>query len=186
MMCQEFRWSTRRIMRGRMADQTTGIDQDQIALAEASNSSPKALEACVLRHIARVSRAVVAAFDPAMADLGLTGHQFNLMTTLNQLGPMTVGALADALGMDASGVPRAIRPLSDAGYIAVRRGDDRRQRVLSVTAEGQKLLDKANSAWLKVQEELVDQIGGDRWMSLMDELRVVRRAALDCSTRKPN
>lgn len=140
----------------------------------------------MLRHIARVSRAVVAAYDPALVALGLTGHQFNLMMTLHQLGPMTVGSLAEALGMDASGVPRAIRPLSDAGFIAVRRGDDRRQRVLSVTAEGAALLGKANSAWLKVQTELVDSIGGDRWMSLIDELRSVRRAAALCSTRQPN
>jgi DNA-binding MarR family transcriptional regulator len=128
----------------------------------------------------------VSAYDPALAPFGLTGHQFNLMMTLGQLGPMTVGSLAEALGMDASGVPRAIRPLADEGLIAVERGIDRRQRLLSLTPEGRARLDGATPAWGRVQEELVQAIGPNRWVSLIAELRTVRRAAADCSTRKPS
>jgi DNA-binding MarR family transcriptional regulator len=149
---------------------------------EVSALSP---DACILRHVARASRAVVAAYDPAMAEFGLTGHQFNLMMTLGNMGPMTVGALADTLGMDASGVPRAIRPLTDEGLVSVERGEDRRQRVLSLTRTGRILLDKATPAWQRVQAELLDAIGANRWNSLMSDLRTLRRAATSCSTRKP-
>jgi DNA-binding MarR family transcriptional regulator len=141
-------------------------------------------DSCILRHVARASRAVVAAYDPALAPFGLTGHQFNLMMTLANMGPLTVGALADTLGMDASGVPRAIRPLSDEGLVAVERGQDRRQRVLSLTTIGRAKLDRATPAWTKVQAELVDVIGANRWVSLMAELRTVRKAAAACSSRK--
>ncbi len=146
--------------------------------------SPMSPDACILRHVARASRAVVAAYDPALAPFGLTGHQFNLMMTLGNMGPMTVGSLADTLGMDASGVPRAVRPLSDEGYIAVERGEDRRQRVLSLTPAGRSKLDKATPAWTRVQAELVDAIGDNRWVSLMGELRTVRRAATACTSRR--
>lgn len=149
-------------------------------------ASPLTPEACVLRHVARASRAVVSAYDPALAPHGLTGHQFNLMMTLGQLGPMTVGLLAETLGMDASGVPRAIRPLADEGLIAVERGTDRRQRLLSLTVSGRARLDRATPAWTSVQAELVDAIGAARWTSLMTELRVVRKAAAGCSSRKPS
>ena len=145
---------------------------------------PLSSDACVLRHVARVSRAVVSAFDPALAPLGLTGHQFNLMMTLGQMGPMTVGNLAEVLGMDASGVPRAIRPLADIDLVAVERGADRRQRVLSLTSSGKALLERATPEWLKVQTELVEAVGANRWSSLMSELRILRRAAAECSTRK--
>jgi DNA-binding MarR family transcriptional regulator len=148
------------------------------------SAAPLSTDACVLRHVARVSRAVVSAFDPALAPVGLTGHQFNLMMTLGQMGPMTVGNLAEVLGMDASGVPRAIRPLADSGLIAVERGADRRQRVLSLTASGTSLVEKATPAWLKVQKELVEAVGANRWSSLMNELRILRRAAAECSTRR--
>ena len=147
---------------------------------------PLSPDACVLRHVARASRAVVAAYDPALAPFGLTGHQFNLMMTLSQLGPMTVGSLAETLGMDASGVPRAIRPLADEGLVAVERGSDRRQRLLSLTQSGRSRLDRAIPAWSAVQAELVEAIGANRWVSLIDELRIVRRAGSTCSTRKPS
>ncbi len=152
---------------------------------EVGGPSPTSPDACVLRHVARASRAVVSAYDPALAAHGLTGHQFNLMMTLNNMGPLTVGALAETLGMDASGVPRAIRPLADQDLIAIERGEDRRQRLLSLTASGKRLLDEATPAWAGVQAELVDAIGAGRWTSLMSDLRAVRRAAAACSTRKP-
>lgn len=157
---------------------------DHSVSAPSSALTATSPDACILRHVARASRAVVSAYDPALAPFGLTGHQFNLMTTLGGMGPMTVGALADALGMDASGVPRAIRPLSEEGLIGVERGTDRRQRLLSLTQEGRDRLDKATPAWSRVQAELVDAIGAGRWMSLMSELRTLRKAAASCSTRK--
>ncbi len=78
----------------------------------------------------------------------------------------------------------AIRPLADDGFISVERGADRRQRVLSLTASGRKRLDLATPAWTKVQAELLDMIGASRWISLISELRNVRRAAAACSSRK--
>lgn len=148
-------------------------------------STAQSPDACILRHVSRVSRAVVAAYDPALAPFGLTGHQFNLMMTLANMGPLTVGALAETLGMDASGIPRAIRPLADDGMIAVVRGADRRQRVLSLTVLGRTRLDRATPAWQRVQDELIGVIGASRWTSMMGELRTVLKAAANCSTRKP-
>jgi DNA-binding MarR family transcriptional regulator len=147
-------------------------------------SGAQSPDACILRHVARASRAVVSAYDPALARHGLTGNQFNLMMTLGNMGPMTVGALAETLGMDASGVPRAIRPLADQDLVSVERGVDRRQRLLALTRSGRALLDRATPAWQRVQAELVDAIGASRWISLMADLRAVRHAASDCSTRK--
>ena len=169
-------------MPDQLAERTVGKDS---AVGARTPLSPNSPDACILRHVSRVSRAVVAAYDPALAPFGLTGHQFNLMMTLGNMGPMTVGALAEVLGMDASGIPRAIRPLADDGMIAVERGADRRQRLLSLTAIGRRRLDDATPAWARVQSQLVDSIGASRWTYLMAELRVVRRAAAACFTRNP-
>jgi DNA-binding MarR family transcriptional regulator len=168
-------------MPDQFASRRVGVDQ-AAAETPVSALSP---DACILRHVARASRAVVAAYDPALAPFGLTGHQFNLMMMLGNMGPMTVGALAETLGMDASGVPRAIRPLADEDLIAVERGEDRRQRLLSLTPAGRARLDRATPAWTRVQVELIDSIGANRWVSLMSELRTVRKAASACSTRTP-
>lgn len=170
-----------------MADQHAAHTIETNLPTGGQRAAPSALspDACILRHVSRVSRAVVAAYDPALVPFGLTGHQFNLMMTLANMGPMTVGALADTLGMDASGVPRAVRPLADDGMISVVRGADRRQRVLSLTVLGRARLDRATPAWLHVQEELIGVIGAAKWISMLSELRAVQKAAASCSTRKP-
>jgi DNA-binding MarR family transcriptional regulator len=162
-----------------MADQATSFNLD-------GDAGPGLAPAeCILRHVSRVSRAVVAAYDPALAPFDLTGHQFNLMMTLSEKGPLSVGDLAHALGMDASGVPRAIRPLTEKGLIATAPGDDRRRRMLSITEAGRARLSETVPAWRAVQSELIDAIGCDRWKQLQADLRIVRTAAANCSTRKP-
>lgn len=143
-----------------------------------------ALESCMLRHVSRLSRAIVAAYDPALARHGLTGHQFNLMTTLHRMGPMSVGDLASALGMDPSGVPRAVRPLIENGLLSAQSGQDRRRRMLAVTSDGATRLHEAQNAWEAVQRELVDHISPSGWLSLAHSMRNLRKAAVDCSTRK--
>ena len=170
-----------------MADQYAArkAGTEQAVMDSRSSLSAVSADACILRHVSRASRAVVAAYDPALAPFGLTGHQFNLMMTLANTGPMTVGVLADFLGMDASGVPRAIRPLADEGMISVERGADRRQRVLNLTVLGRTRLERARPAWARVQEELVNTVGATRWQSMMSELRALQKAAAGCSTRKP-
>lgn len=162
-----------------MPDQTVAIVDDEMEFGDGLVSN-----ACVLRHVSRTSRAVVAAYDPALAAHGLTGHQYNLMTTLQQKGPLTVGGLAESLGMDASGVPRAIRPLTDQGLIAVTPGEDRRRRMLSITDAGAQRITAATPAWEKVQSELMTAIGADTWRTLAESLRAVRDAAVNCSTRR--
>jgi DNA-binding MarR family transcriptional regulator len=166
-----------------MADQMT-VSATKAGDRGAQRAAALSPDACLLRHVARTSRAVVAAYDPALAPHGLTGHQFNLMMTLRNMGPLTVGGLADVLGMDASGVPRAIRPLIDSGQVASQAGQDRRQRLLSLTPQGRAAIEGAAPAWERVQAELVDAIGPGRWMALTAELRAVRQAASACSTRK--
>jgi DNA-binding MarR family transcriptional regulator len=167
-----------------MADQMTA-SPSKASDPESQRAAALSPDACLLRHVARTSRAVVAAYDPALAPYGLTGHQFNLMMTLRNMGPLTVGALADVLGMDASGVPRAIRPLIDSGQVASKAGEDRRQRLLSLTTSGRAIIDEATPAWERVQAELIDVIGPGRWMAITADLRAVRQAASACSTRKP-
>lgn len=170
-----------------MADQDAAGKRasEQAVMDSHPTLSPYSADACILRHVSRASRAVVAAYDPALAPFGFAGHQFNLMMTLANMGLLTVGALADTLGMDASGVPRAVRPLADEGMISVERGADRRQRVLSLTVLGRTRLDRAGPAWSRVQEELVNAVGATRWQSMMSEMRALQTAAAGCSTRKP-
>ena len=132
---------------------------------------------CVLRHITRTSRAIVAAFDRALAPARLTGHQFNLMMTLALAGDLTVGTLADQLGMDATTVPRVAAPLRRQRLIASAVGKDRRERVLTVTARGRRRLAAALPLWEAQQRRVVAALGAGAWTEARASLRALRAGA---------
>jgi len=119
---------------------------------------------------------VVAAFDHALKPSGLTGQQFNLLMSLSQTGPMTVNALAQHIGVDATTIPRALVALKRRRLVAVDVGADRRQRVITVTAIGRRRLAIALPRWEAVQRSILESVGHASWASLIADLRRVRRA----------
>jgi DNA-binding MarR family transcriptional regulator len=131
---------------------------------------------CVLHHVSRTSRAVVSAFGEALKPSGLTGQQFNVLMSLAQAGPLTVTRLARVVGMDPTTVPRALRPLRRRGLVGARTTDDRRERVIFVTAAGRRQLAAAVPLWDAVQRRVVRVLGSREWDALMVDLRAVRRA----------
>jgi DNA-binding MarR family transcriptional regulator len=151
-------------------------------LARAVRSCAAHPSACVLRHISRTSRTVVSAYGQALKPSGLTGQQFNVLMSLAQTGPLTVNRLARLVGMDPTTVPRAIRPLRRRRLVGARTSEDRRERVIFVTAAGRRRLAAAVPMWHAVQRRVVCAIGLREWDALMADLRAVRRA-LDSEVR---
>ena len=139
---------------------------------------------CALHHVSRTSRAVVSAYGEALKPSGLTGPQFNVLMSLAQAGPLTVNRLARLVGMDPTTVPRALRPLRRRRLVGARTTEDRRQRVIFVTAAGRRRLAAAVPLWDAVQRRVVRVIGSRAWEALMADLRAVRRA-LDSSAPEP-
>ncbi|HZT76978.1 MAG TPA: MarR family winged helix-turn-helix transcriptional regulator [Vicinamibacterales bacterium] len=132
---------------------------------------------CVLRHVTRTSRAIVAAFDRALEPARLSGHQFNLMMTLALAGDLNVGTLADQLGMDPTTVPRVAAPLRRQRLIASAVGTDRRQRVLTVTARGRRRLAAALPLWEAQQRRVIAAMGATGWTDTRARLRALRAGA---------
>ncbi len=57
--------------------------------------------------------------------------------------PMTVGQLVDAVGTSQPGITRGIGQLVDMGLVQSARGEDQRQRLISLTDEGQAAMARA-------------------------------------------
>jgi DNA-binding MarR family transcriptional regulator len=136
-----------------------------------------AADACALRVISRTSRAVIGAFDPMLRDYRLTGHQYTLLSTLEQHQPLTVGKLGATLVMDPSGIPRAIKPLVKNGWVRVDRGADKRQRVIQITDSGRAILRQAEPAWRAVQTRIMTEFGDSDWLAVVGQLDRIRAIA---------
>jgi len=103
---------------------------------------------CLCLHVQRSARALARVFDTALRPVGLTNGQFSLLMALNRAEPPTIGQLAPFLAMDRTSLTAALKPLERRGLVAIRPGaEDRRNRIVSITAEGVALLMRAVPIW---------------------------------------
>jgi DNA-binding MarR family transcriptional regulator len=130
---------------------------------------------CVHRHIARAARVVGARFDDALATSGLTAGQFTTLMTLARMGPLPIGRLAEELAMDATTVPRVIRPLIQRGWVHMTRGSDRRVRIAAATDSGVQRLIDALPAWERAQTQALETIASDHWTVLRRGIATLRQ-----------
>jgi DNA-binding MarR family transcriptional regulator len=77
--------------------------------------------------------------------------------------------------LDETTLTRNLRPLVDRGWVAVREGKDRRERLVSITATGRAKLAQARPAWERAQERLQTSLPKGVWESLMSTLPEVAR-----------
>ena len=54
--------------------------------------------------------------------------------------------------------------------VSISAGDDRRERVVEVTAEGQAAIDRATSGWQKAQAAIVEKFGEERWRRMIEDM----------------
>lgn len=94
-------------------------------------------------------------FQECAAGLGLTGPQFATLVRLSEVGSATQNHLGRLAAMDSSTVQGVVRRLIDRGLIRTSSDPmDRRMRVLTITPEGESLLDSAQAAGQRANDAL--------------------------------
>lgn len=100
-------------------------------------------DSCLCLATQRAARRLARRFDAVLKPVGLTNGQFSLMVALNQPEPPSMGSLAPLLGMEASTLTAAVKPLARRGLLrASPDPDDGRSRHLIMTSEGAALLNR--------------------------------------------
>ncbi len=78
----------------------------------------------------------------AAAGLPIQPSQYPVLAVIDRHGALTVGEIAEALGISQPGVTRNVARLIDLGLIEIRRdGRDQRQKSLSLTEAGRAAMD---------------------------------------------
>src|SRR5262249_20912877 len=117
-------------------------------------------------------------FDRAIQDSGLRSTQFAILTAVAKNQPVSIGAIADLLVIDATTLTRSLHLLRKVGYLTISPRAIKRQRFLNLTDEGEKALARAVPLWRKIQQSFVDQIGEDRWRTLRADLENLSKVAI--------
>ncbi len=126
------------------------------------NSSDAQPQGCTNFKLRQLLRSVSRLYDAEIAQAGLKGSQFSLLSHVLTLGPIAPSALAERMGMDASTLTRNLRPLIDKGWVLQGPGADARGRSVSITAAGQAKHAEARQHWKRAQQTLNQRLGTER------------------------
>ncbi len=125
---------------------------------------------CTCFNLRKATRVVTQFYDDRMRQFNLRGTQFTLLAHTYAMGPVALTKLAEAMVTDRTTLARNLRPLEKEGLIKVEHGDDKRTRIISITAEGHKRITEAYRVWKETEEEIQRMVGRDKWSCMMSEV----------------
>jgi DNA-binding MarR family transcriptional regulator len=136
-----------------------------------SGERPKpAATPCLCGALRQATRAVSRLYDEELGGVGLRTTQHSLLRRLSWAGEVRQRDLGGLMSLDETTLTRSLRPLIDAGWVAIRRGQDRREKLVRLTKAGAAKLREARSAWERAQERLRSRLPAQTWSSLLDLL----------------
>ena len=114
--------------------------------------------------LSRLMRVTIAREEPILERAGLRMWDYAVLSALTEQAAPTQAQLAAAAGRDKTRLIGNLDRLEELGFVT-REPDpaDRRNRVVSLTAEGRQVLDRCRAEILEMERELLHGIpAGDR------------------------
>lgn len=116
-------------------------------------------QACLALSIRKADRVISQIYSDYLSPLGLKSTQFTVLRALHILGSTTAKQLREALVMEQATVSRALKPLIRDAYIVASEGEDKREKLLALSKEGQALYKEGEKLWLQAQTFLKNELG---------------------------
>jgi DNA-binding MarR family transcriptional regulator len=139
---------------------------------------------CAFHNLRRASRVVTQVFDAYFEDIGLKATQFTVLAALAHESARrpTVSELANVLVLEQSSLSRNLAILERQGLIRLMAGDDKRERIVTLTRSGRALLARAYPVWKQAQNAITVAIDPKE---LETQLRALRRLTKTAQDLRP-
>jgi DNA-binding MarR family transcriptional regulator len=125
---------------------------------------------CLCGALRQASRAVSRLYDEELRGVGLRTTQYSLLRVVAKAGQVRQGDLSGLTSLDETTLTRNLRPLVNARWIASRSGDDRREKLITITKAGTAKLAEARAAWERAQARMRALLPEDTWHRLLTVL----------------
>lgn len=113
---------------------------------------------CTCFAVRRAARAITQVYDRALRPAGLRATQFTLLVVVALGRRLTVGQLADQMGMDRTTLTRNLSPLVERGLVAIHGTQDGRVREVALTPAGTAAVAAALPRWRKAQRAMAGRL----------------------------
>jgi DNA-binding MarR family transcriptional regulator len=133
---------------------------------------------CAAFNLRRASRVVTQLYDAGLAPTGVRSTQFTILVALAKTQPASVSALSEVTLMDQTTMTRNLMLMAREGLVDVPARGQKREKLVRLTAQGERALAKAVPVWRALQERFVEAFGKMKWQEMRPELELAAQAAV--------
>ena len=116
-------------------------------------------------------------YDAELRGTGLRSTQHSLLRLLDRVGEVRQGDLGEMASLDETTLTRNLRPLQKGGWVTIRAGADRREKLVAITEAGKTKMEQARPAWSRAQERMKQALPEGTWDLLFAALPEVTKSA---------
>jgi DNA-binding MarR family transcriptional regulator len=131
---------------------------------------------CLGSRFRRIGERLQADTQQIMEEFGITiqAGQYPFLGAIDRQGPLTIGELAEAVGITQPGATRTLAQLIDAGLVEARASDeDQRRKLVSLTDKGRELVAFSREKVWPGIESAVRDLCGDLSGPLLEQLAAI-------------
>ena len=126
---------------------------------------------CNCTALRKATRRVSQLYDAALAPCGLRTTQRAILSQIARTGTPPLGELAEALVMDRGALTHNLKPLERDGLVKIEIDpQDRRNRLVALTASGRAKLAESEALWQRAQQGFERAFGAAKSNSLRKAL----------------
>jgi DNA-binding MarR family transcriptional regulator len=133
---------------------------------------------CACQNLRRLTRVVTRIYDQELRKAGLEITQFGLLTALAATGEANQKRLSAGFAMDSTTLTRTLGLLRKQGWIQVKRGKDKRERLFSLTRAGKRQMTEAQPYWELAERRLQQELGDAGWKHMKESVSRMTEAAM--------
>ena len=121
--------------------------------------SPLPLLPCTCSNLRRASRAVTRLYNRELQSDDIEITQFTLLLALDRTGDIPQGELGKLLSLDSTTLTRMLALLKKRGWVHEKEGEDRRFRIIRLTAAGRRKFHQCLPHWKRAQDHMKTGLG---------------------------
>ena len=142
-------------------------------MKDTSSAIIKPENQCHNLNLRKAMRVMNRVYDLHLLPEEINAGQFSLLRTIFLLGQTTNKELQGLLSMEQTTLTRNLKPLVRDQYIQAIPGADKRQRLLSLTDQGQLKYSAASILWEQAQQQVELQLGKEQSRQILQLSKVI-------------
>ena len=132
---------------------------------------------CACQNLRRLTRLVTRIYDEELRKVDIEVTHFGILTALSAIGEANQKTLSAGFAMDSTTLTRTLALLSRQGWISVKAGKDRRERVFRLTEAGKQKFTTTRPLWQEAERRLRKTLGLRAWDRMRSVVAEITTAA---------